>query len=87
MKRVILILLCETLVCTLALAQVSGFNQRGKATREMSVNGLYIAHPSLPINSTATVTNTTNGKQVDATVYNRIPASSIRIADLSAAVW
>ena len=87
MKRVFLALLSGMLFCTIAMAQMSGFNQRGRATKEMGSNGLTIAHPSLPINSSATVTNTATGKQVDVTVFNRIPASSIRIADLSDGVW
>ena len=70
-------------------AQIAGFNQRGKATQEgfQDMAGLYAAHPSLPINSKAYVTNTSNGRQIEVTIYNRIPVSRERIIDLSPDVW
>ena len=61
----------------------SGFNERGRATMEMGGSGLYAAHARLPINSKAYITNASNGRQIEVTIINRIPASSIRIADLS----
>src|SRR5215469_9774152 len=87
MKRISLALLGLLLINTLAMAQMIGFNQRGKATQELSADGLSIAHPSLPINSKVQVINTRNGKQIEATVSGRVPASAARIADLSVGAW
>jgi len=83
----VFLIVCIALFCAQASAQLSSFNQRGKATQEMTGGGLSIAHSSLPINSQVKVTNTANGKEVEATVTGRIPASSNRIADLSRGVW
>jgi TolB-like protein len=65
----------------------SGFNQRGRATREMGGSGLYAAHARLPIGSKAYITNASNGRQVEVTIFNRIPASLLRVIDLSDSVW
>jgi len=87
MKRIILLLLWGVLFTAEATAQVSGFNQRGRATQEMTADWLAIAHPTLPLNAIATVANAATGKQVDTTVSGRIQPSDARIADLSEAVW
>jgi len=87
MRRILIILLSGMLFVAPAIAQISSFNQRGKATREMNVGGLSIAHSSLPINTKVTVTNAKTGKQTEAVVVNRIGASPQRIADLSGEVW
>jgi len=87
MKRVLLALLAGFLFATPAIAQVSGFNQRGKVTQEMQADGFTMAHPSLPINSKVQVANTLTGKEIEVTVIRRITASSNRIADLSPSAW
>jgi len=87
MKRIAFLVLCAVLFCTHAAAQITSFNQRGKATQEMTGSGLQIAHSSLPNNAVVKVTNTANGKEIEATVTSRIPASRDRIADLSRGVW
>jgi hypothetical protein len=69
------------------MAQIGNFTQRGKATQELKTDGLSIAHPSLPLNSKATLTNTKTGKSIEVTVASRVPASSSRIADLSSGAW
>jgi len=87
MKRFVLLLIVGALFAAGAAAQVSGFTQRGRATQEMKTGGLAIAHPSLPLNSNATVTNAGTGRQVEAAVSGRIQPSAARIADVSEAVW
>jgi len=87
MKRIVLLVLMGALLTAAASAQVSGFNQRGRATQEMRNSGLAIAHPSLPLNLNATVINTSTGKQIEAKVSGRIQPSAARIADLSEGVW
>ncbi|MCL2008712.1 MAG: SPOR domain-containing protein [Treponema sp.] len=91
MKRISFILLIALLISLVinsqAIAQVTGFTQRGRATNEMRADGLTIAHPSLPINSRAMVQNTVTGREVEVTIGSRIAASANRIADLSAGVW
>jgi len=87
MKKVAFLVLFTTLFCAGTEAQINAFNQRGKATQEMKDSGLKLAHPNLPNNALVKVTNTANGKEVEATVVNRIPASRDRIADLSKGVW
>ncbi|MCL2068075.1 MAG: SPOR domain-containing protein [Treponema sp.] len=85
MKRVLLVLLIGLLFSSVIMAQagVVNFSQRGAASQEMEAAGLAAAHPSLPIGSTVTVTNAENGRSVEATVIERIDASSERIVDLS----
>jgi rare lipoprotein A (peptidoglycan hydrolase) len=68
-------------------AQVNSFFQRGKAVQEINSDGLTAGHPSLPINSKATVINTLTGKEVEVTIVRRVPASANRIVDLSAGAW
>jgi len=69
------------------MAQVPGFSQRGRVTQELQVDGLCMAHPSLPLNSKINVLNTLTGKEIEVTVVRNIPASANRIADLSPAAW
>ena len=87
MKRVLLALLAGFLFAAPVIAQVSGFNQRGKVTQEMQADGFTIAHPSLPINSKVMVVNTLTGREIEATVIRRITASANRIADISPSAW
>jgi len=69
------------------MAQVTDFNQHGRATQELRAAGLSIAHPSLPLNSRIMVANTLTGQEIEATVVGRILASTYRIADLSPDAW
>jgi len=72
---------------TTVMAQVVDFSQRGTATGGLNATGFSIAHPSLPLNSSAKVVNLATGKEVDVTVIGRIAASPDRIVDLSPDVW
>jgi hypothetical protein len=63
------------------------FQQRGGATQELKADGLCAAHPALPLSSRIRITNTSNGKEIEVTVVGRIPASPIRIVDLSPDAW
>lgn len=65
------------------MALISNFNQSGKATQTLNAQGLSIAHPSLPITTQVWVVNIATGKEIEATVSGRIPASRDRIADLT----
>jgi hypothetical protein len=87
MKRIAWVLLIGLWCGSLAMAQIGSFTQRGKATQELKTDGISIAHPSLPLNSKATITNTKTGRSVEATVTARVPASASRIADLSSGAW
>ena len=87
MKRISMVMLCGCLFGSLAMAQITGFNQRGIATQELRAEGFAIAHPSLLLNSSAMVVNTLTGKEIEVTVVGRIPASPDRIADLSHDAW
>jgi hypothetical protein len=69
------------------MAQITGFNQRGRATQELRAEGFAIAHPSLLLNSRVMLVNTLTGKEIEATVVGRILASADRIADLSFDAW
>ena len=75
------------LICSLAVAQIGGFSQRGKVVQGLPGDELAIAHPSLPLNSTATLKNTWNDKEVEVTVVGRIAADGSRIADVTSGVW
>ena len=59
------------------------FLQTGQASWQMEGTEFTAAHPSIPLTSMVRITNQTNGKQVIATVTNRIPAANGRIIDLS----
>jgi rare lipoprotein A len=85
MKQKVIVLAGILLFFSPIAAQVrlGNFNQRGGASQEMKTDGLTAAHPSLPLNSRVKVTNTSNGKEVEVTVVNRISASANRIVDLS----
>jgi len=87
MQRIVFLIGCIALVSAPVSAQIDSFSQRGKAVQGIAGSGLTIAHPNLPINSKVKVTNTTTGKEVEATVVDRIVASSERIADVSRGVW
>jgi hypothetical protein len=87
MQRMVFLIGCIALVNAPISAQIASFSQRGKATQGIPGGGFSIAHPNLPINSQVKVTNTANGKEVEATVIDRVPASNDRIADVSRGVW
>ncbi|MDR0496965.1 MAG: SPOR domain-containing protein [Treponema sp.] len=87
MKRILLLLMGIFLLTSSAMAQISGFSQRGRATQELNAEGLAIAHYRLPLNSKVMLANTSTGKEVEVTVIGRIPLTTNRIADLSRAVW
>ena len=72
-----------------AQTRQSDFSQRGAVTQEIKqLDGLYAAHPSLPIGSRAIVTNPENEITIEVTVIGRIMASTDRIIDLSPdAIW
>jgi hypothetical protein len=87
-KRLFLAVLFGSVLCTpIVISQTSGFTQQGKVTHELQDEGLSLAHSSLPLNSTAKITNPSNGKSIEATVVRLIPAALGRIADVSAGVW
>ena len=87
MKRTVLALMGGLLYCTMAMAQIGGFTQRGKVVQEFPGWEPGIAHPSLPINSKAMVLNTWNEKEIEVTVIGRIAASGSRIASLTQGAW
>ena len=87
MKRYLLILLGGLLLAEPVTAQITNFIQRGKAVQELNSPGLSAAHPSLPINSRATVRNTLNGREIEVTITGRITASANRAIDLSRGAW
>ena len=57
--------------------------QRGMATVELVADGLCAAHPSLPRDSKAKVTNIANGKEIEVTITGRINPDGTRVIDLS----
>ena len=87
MKRISMVILCGCLLSSLVMAQITGFNQRGRATQELRAEGFAIAHPSLLLNSKVMLVNTLTGKEIEANVVGRILASPDRIADLSFDAW
>ena len=87
MKRIAFILFCGLFLGFFAMAQISGFVQRGKAVPGLDVAEAAISHPSLPINSKVRVINNWNGKEIEVTVVGRIASSTSRIAVLSLAAW
>ena len=87
MKRISFVLLIGLFLITSAAAQMNEFNARGKVTQEMNDEGLSIRHPQLNMNQKVKVVNTVTGKEIEATVVGRVPASNSRIADVSAGVW
>jgi len=61
--------------------------QRGMATQEMADDdGLFAAHPILPIGSIVKVTNRANDKEIIVIITDRINPSDTRIIDLSPGV-
>ena len=83
----LLIFLIYIFTSTFLYAQSSGMTQRGIATRQMSNQGLFAAHPSLPLQSRIKITNPANGREIEVTVIERISVSLNRIIDLSPTVW
>ena len=86
-KRLFLFIFCSTLIISPIMAQ-SGpvdFTMRGAASQEMKTEGFVGAHPSLPINSKAKISNPQNGKEIEITIIGRIEPSLNRIIDLSPA--
>jgi rare lipoprotein A len=63
-----------------------GFHGRRTANGErFDQNDLTAAHPTLPLDSEATVTNLENGRSVDVEINDRGPYKGGRIIDLSKA--
>jgi hypothetical protein len=70
-----------------AQVRMGNFSQQGPASQEMKDDGLVAAHPSLPLKTNLKVKNTSNNKEVNVIVTNRIGVSSSRIIDLSPAAY
>jgi len=87
MKRIFIALLGGLLFSTLAVAQITYFNQHGRASQELNAEGFAIAHPILPLNARVMMSNTLTGETIEVTVVGRVPPSLARIADLSPAAW
>jgi rare lipoprotein A len=85
MKRILLILLGILLLTGYVIAEDP--NQVGKATQELSSEGLSAAHPSRPLGTKITVENIDTGKQLEVTVVRRIRGSTDRVIDLSSSAW
>ena len=66
-----------------AQARLGNRIQRGVATQEMDAEGMYAAHPKIPVNSKVKITNTQSGVEIVATIVGNIPESKDRIIDLS----
>jgi rare lipoprotein A (peptidoglycan hydrolase) len=61
--------------------------QRGMATQELADDdGLFAAHPILPIGSIVKVTNRANDKEIIVIIIDRINPSDTRVIDLSPGV-
>jgi rare lipoprotein A (peptidoglycan hydrolase) len=61
--------------------------QRGMATQELADDdGLFAAHPILPIGSIVKVTNRANDKEIIVIITDRIDPSDTRVIDLSPSV-
>jgi rare lipoprotein A len=87
MKRLNLIIFCVLLLNFSVFAQIGGTTQRGRATHDMDSEGFFAAHNSFPLGATIRVVNTLNGREINAVINDRIPASPDRIVDLSFDVW
>ena len=87
MKRISIALLAGFFFTTLAMAQITYFNQHGRATRELNAEGMALAHPILPLNARVMLTNTLTGETIEATVVGRIAPSLERVAALSHDAW
>ncbi|MCL2066186.1 MAG: hypothetical protein FWG99_01825 [Treponema sp.] len=87
MKRLLLALFSGFLFVFPVISQVTNFSQRGRAVQELTAAGLTASHPSLPINSRATVRNAVTGAETEVTITGRIPAARDRIIDLSPGAW
>jgi len=70
-----------------AQVRMGNFSQQGPASQEMTDDGLVAAHPSLPLKTSVKVRNTSNNKEVNVTITNRVGVSSARIIDLSPAAY
>jgi hypothetical protein len=70
-----------------AQVRMGNFTQSGPVSQEMKDEGLVAAHPSLPLKTSVKLKNTTNNKEVNVTITNRVGVSSSRIIDLSAAAY
>ena len=86
MKRVTLALL--GLFCAATLMAQNGQptrTQRGNATQEIQAEGLSAAHNNIPLGSKVRVKNPANGREIEVTVVEQMPASTRRIIDISPA--
>jgi len=70
-----------------AQVRMGNFTQQGPASQEMTDDGFVAAHPSLPLKTSVKVKNTSNNKEVNVTITNRVGVSSARIIDLSPAAY
>ena len=66
MKRLFFAAFCALFILLDASAQarLGDFSMRGAASQEMTDEGLFGAHPSLPLNSKVKITNPNNGREV-----------------------
>jgi len=87
MKRFLFVLFCLSVIAFPAFSQLGVFTQRGRATQEMTTEGLCAAHNNIPLNSTVKIINTANGKEIEVIITGRILMSSQRIIDLSFDAW
>jgi rare lipoprotein A len=74
-------------VAQIGIASWYGFDHQGKRTasgKRFDARKLTAAHPSLPLNSKAKVTNLDNGRSVEVTINDRGPGAPGRAIDLSA---
>ena len=83
LQRLLLLLIVFLLYSGFMFAQLGDRIQRGRATREMTAEGLSAAHFNIPLDSIVRVTNTETQKEIKVKIIGRIPASSGRIIDLS----
>ncbi|MDR2376218.1 MAG: SPOR domain-containing protein [Treponema sp.] len=88
MKRAFVVLFFATVFAGPCAAQsmFRNFHQEGPASQEINTLEMTISHPSLPLGTQIRVTNPRNGKQINARVTGRIPATEGRIADVSRGV-
>ena len=76
----------EISITQIGIASWYGFDHQGKLTasgKPFDARKLTAAHPTLPLNSKAKVTNLGNGKSVEVTITDRGPGAPGRAIDLS----
>ena len=85
MKRVMLALLGLFFATALIAQSRQPRTQRGNATQEMQAEGLSAAHNNIPLGSKVRVKNPANGREIEVTIIEQMPAATRRIIDLSPA--